>query len=286
MAPAERGSLALKAIVTAPICPLFSAPDHGSPLADEALYGHTVEALEPAGPDYWHVRTAYRYEGYAPAACLCLDHAWAEDWAARPKRVVWSKHTADVLAQPAYRARTLLTLPLGARGALLEEGAEWSRGALPDGSEGYVRAGALGPCYETPPDLPESELRERLTETALVYRGSQYRWGGKTPLGVDCSGLVSMAYLLNGVTIHRDAELREGFDLVAIRAEELAPGDAIFFPGHVALYLGDGRYVHSTGKAGSDGVTINSLDPHAPDYRPDLAQSILQIGSYRGFHGK
>lgn len=270
----------------APICPLFSTPAETSPLADEALYGHTVEPLEPAGADFWRVRTAYRYEGYAPAACLGLDTGAAEKWAARPKKVVWGKHTADVLAEPTYRAKPLLTLPLGARVVPLEAGPEWTRVALAHGAEGYVRTGALGPCYETPPDLPEKALRRRLMETALAYRGSQYRWGGKTPLGIDCSGLVSMAYLLNGITIHRDAELKEGFDLVTIRPGELAPGDALFFPGHVALYLGDSRYVHSTGKAGSDGVTINSLDSHAPDYRPDLAQSILQIGSYRGFHRK
>ena len=45
------------------------------------------------------------------------------------------------------------------------------------------------------------------------------------------------------------------------------------------MYLGEGRYIHSTGRAGDDGVVINSLDPAAPDYREDLAQGILEIGS-------
>ena len=45
------------------------------------------------------------------------------------------------------------------------------------------------------------------------------------------------------------------------------------------MYLGEERFVHSTGKAGSDGVVINSLDPAAPDYREDLATGILQMGS-------
>ncbi len=56
-------------------------------------------------------------------------------------------------------------------------------------------------------------------------------------------------------------------------------GDLIFFKGHVAMYLGEERFVHSTGKDGSDGVVINSLDPTAPNYRQDLAEGILEMGS-------
>ena len=38
-------------------------------------------------------------------------------------------------------------------------------------------------------------------------------------------------------------------------------GDLLYFPGHIAMYIGDGKYIHSTGKAGSGGVVINSLNP-------------------------
>ena len=57
-------------------------------------------------------------------------------------------------------------------------------------------------------------------------------------------------------------------------------GDLLFFPGHVAVYLGEGRYCHSTGRAGDDGFTINSLDPDAEDFRPDLAAKLSAVGSY------
>ena len=69
------------------------------------------------------------------------------------------------------------------------------------------------------------------------YLGAQYRWGGKTPLGIDCSGIVSMAYLLNGVTIYRAAAIKSGFALHEISLEAAKPGDLLFFPGHVAMYL-------------------------------------------------
>ena len=63
-----------------------------------------------------------------------------------------------------------------------------------------------------------------------------------------------------------------------IRLEDIKPGDLLFFPGHVAMYMGDNRYVHSTAK--SNGFAINSLNPEDPDYREDLHKNITQVGSY------
>ena len=113
----------------------------------------------------------------------------------------------------------------------------------------------------------------------MLYRRTHYRWGGKSPLGIDCSGLVSMSYLLNGIVIWRDASIREGFPVHAIELKDAKAGDLLFFPGHVAMYMGNGRYIHSTGKAGSDGVTFNSLDPDAPDFRADLKEQLTGVGS-------
>ena len=88
-----------------------------------------------------------------------------------------------------------------------------------------------------------------------------------------------MSYLLNGVVIYRDANIVEGFPVHEIPRAEMKPGALLFFPGHVAMYLGDGRYIHSTAKNGSDGVVINSLDPEDPDYRADLDQGMTAVGS-------
>ena len=61
--------------------------------------------------------------------------------------------------------------------------------------------------------------------------------------------------------------------------ENKKPGDALFFPGHVALYLGEGRYIHSTGAAVSGGVVINSLETSDPLYREDLVKCLYAVGS-------
>lgn len=279
----------MKAIVNSPICSLMSEPRSDCELADEALFGMVLEVLEQTTTGYWKVRTHYRYEGYACIRGLVISDQSADEWAALPKKVILHKNTCDVMAAPKVQSWPIVTLPMGAVVAVTEppetdpetgEPTGWQQVSLPDGQEGYVRSSWLDTYYESPIDLPEEELRQRLVDTAKRFARTHYRWGGKTPLGVDCSGLVSMSYLLNGIVIWRDASIREGFPIHAISLEEARAGDLLFFPGHVAMYMGDGQYIHSTGKAGSDGVDFNSLRPEDPNYRSDLREKLTGVGSY------
>jgi len=122
-------------------------------------------------------------------------------------------------------------------------------------------------------------FRMAVIESAKRYLGTQYRWGGKSTRGVDCSGLTSSSYLQNGVLIYRDARIVEGWPVHPIPRSEMQPADLLFFPGHIGMYIGSGRFIHSTGNGKAGGVVINSLDPRDPDYRQDLDETMYAVGT-------
>ena len=271
----------MKAIINTAVCRMYSAPTRECTVEDEALYGMIAEILEETAPGWVKVETHYRYRGVVPACELIIGDEAAEAWGALPKKVIRNKNCCDVLSEPRVQGIHLAHLVRGCVVAVIGEPADgWQQVQLADGRKGYVMAGILGEHHTAPCADDENALRAALVEAALLYQGTHYRWGGKSPMGIDCSGMVSMAYMLCGVLIYRDAHIAEGFPIHAISREQLKKGDLLFFPGHVAMYMGDGLYCHSTAHAGDDGFTINSLDPASPLYREDLANGITQIGSY------
>lgn len=270
----------MNAIVNVPICPLLSDVDSSSTQVDELLFGWGVEILGEAIPGILQVRTGYQYMGFARASDLTLGgEAW-ENWTRQPRKVFTSP-VRDVLAAPRVDAPRITTLTRGAVAALAGEPDEegWQRIVLPDEWEGYTKRHFLGDYYETPRFEDPAALRRAVADTAMRYLGAPYRWGGKSPLGIDCSGLAFMAYYLNGVTIFRDSRIEPGFPVHRIDRAAMDVGDLLYFPGHVALFLGEGKYVHATARTGSDGVVVNSLNPGDPDYRADLAEGLLAVGS-------
>lgn len=271
----------MKAIVNVPICVMYQEPTRESTVVDEVLYGMEVEILDEVIPGWLQIRTHYRYEGIVCDEDLLIDDETVENWENLPKKIIFNKNFCDILSDPKVQGWTKITLPMGAVISPLGEAENgWQEIMLADGNTGYVMEGILGELHTKPLSEDEETLRKAIVDAALRYSRTHYRWGGKTPQGIDCSGLCSMAYLLCGIVIYRDANIKEGFPMREITLEEMKPADLLFFPGHVAMYLGNGRFCHSTSRSGSDGFAFNSLNPEDPDYREDLYQKITQIGSY------
>jgi cell wall-associated NlpC family hydrolase len=87
-------------------------------------------------------------------------------------------------------------------------------------------------------------------EIALGYLGAPYLWGGMTEAGIDCSGLVHMAYRRMGRLVPRDARDQ---DAAAASVDDPAPGDLAVYGDpvdHVAFWIGDGAILHATGREG------------------------------------
>ena len=113
-----------------------------------------------------------------------------------------------------------------------------------------------------PGGKPIGTVHSDVAEIARQMIGTPYRYGGRTPDGFDCSGLVYFSYHQAGISVPRSSK-EQLKATTPIDLEEAQPGDLLFFRNrlkvsHVAIYLGDGRFVHapSTGKQ----VSVASMD--------------------------
>jgi hypothetical protein len=267
------------AVVNKAIGVLKSEPKEASENADEVLFGMNVEILKEAEKNWFYIRTRYNYEGYINGDDLIIDDEVSRTWEKEKNAVVISSF-ADILKKPEASGYQIPTLTRGAHLILineLNENKKFVKVKLPDFKIGWIRKSFISTLKQTYIIEDEKNLRENLTKAALSYLGTQYRWGGKTTLGIDCSGLCSMAYMLNGILIYRDAKIKEGFPIREITFNKLKKGDLIFFPGHVAMYLDDGNYVHAS--TNNDVVKVDSFNEKAYNYNEKLGKSSKLYGS-------
>ena len=112
---------------------------------------------------------------------------------------------------------------------------------------------------------------------------NRYLWGGTIGPNFDCSGLVQAAFASVGIWLPRDAYQQEDF-IHPVAVHDVERGDLIFFGSeeratHVGLYIGEGKYIHSSGRDhGRDGIGIDRLSPPREEISEWLFQKLRGAG--------
>jgi hypothetical protein len=237
------GALTESVTAIAAIAPMLCEPDVRTTQVSQLLHGHIAQVVERQG--LWlHVKGADEYTGWIhqgyvvtmPEPVPALSRSgWNDPRPLSLNCTVRDEHGAT------------RKLPLG---ALVTEGQERFSGLAMPLDE---RRNAFPPAADS------------ITASAMTFfEGTSYEWGGLTPWGCDCSGLVSSSFHLHGVEVPRDAWMQAKTGKAIESMDDLRPADLLFFSDdpdgkitHVAISLGGMRVVHLA--LGRGGYAVDDL---------------------------
>jgi len=205
--------------------PVREAPAPDAPLMTEALMGERVMVYEFDDEGWaWGQLAGDGYVGWLPANALMPPRE-------PPTHKVTALRTL-AFPGPSIKAPPIEAMSLGCRLAIVRiEGrmAVTTRGA-------FVPANHIAPLTHVEPDF---------VAVAERFLGAPYLWGGKTSLGLDCSGLVQVALTACGIACPRDSDMQERALGVPIDLADLKRGDLVFWKGHVAIASDRTTLVHA-----------------------------------------
>jgi cell wall-associated NlpC family hydrolase len=210
------------------IAPLRAAPAMDAMLLTQALKGERVTIYDRDGEGFaWGQLNSDGYVGWIPDAAIAKP-------VAAPTHKITALRTFAFPA-PSIKLPPVETLSIGARVTVVRED-----GAFAITSEGWhlpkQHVGGL-----------ETNENDFVT-VAERFAGTPYLWGGKSSLGIDCSGLVQISLNAAGTGCPRDSDMQQdglGRELSASEMKKLARGDLIFWKGHVAIVRDASTIVHA-----------------------------------------
>ena len=207
---------------------LRQAPTPDSGIVSELLFGETVRVFEDKDGWSWLQNETDDYVGYAQSDGLSADsHSPTHSVAALR---TWVYPRADLKSPP----RDLLSM----NSPVSVDHADGPYSRLTGGGWVWSAHLALKDSFETDH-----------AAVALRFLGTPYLWGGRTSLGLDCSGLVQMALARCGKRVLRDSDMQEAASGAPVPFDGdfsvLRHGDQVIWPGHCGFWLDEARFVHA-----------------------------------------
>jgi cell wall-associated NlpC family hydrolase len=205
--------------------PLRKEPSHQAALLTEALCGERITVYEIDDEGWaWGQLKSDSYVGFLPAAALLAPKG-------QPTHKVSALRTF-VYPGPSIKLPPTDALPLGARLVVVRTEGDFAVTV----AGGYVVRRHLAPV---------SALEMDFVAVAEWFIGTSYLWGGKSSLGIDCSGLVQVALNACGRACPRDSDMQEAFSGTTVSLAELRRGDLLFWQGHVAIARSASSVIHA-----------------------------------------
>jgi hypothetical protein len=238
-------------VTIAAVAPVLAGPSVRAEQVTQLVLGESAALRERQGEWCAITGDVDGYQGWAHAGYLrALDAAAATAW----------RDGATALSTGARidSGRGIVIAPLRSR-LQIEDGLT----LLPDGRAGRVLDGHVRSARDA---AAEARSTSPVQWALDHFEGTPYQWGGLTPLGVDCSGLVQTTFLFRGLIVPRDSSAQATFG-APVAPERAEPGDLLFFRSetgsdritHVAFLAPDNCLVHSTISCG--GVLRESFAP-------------------------
>lgn len=231
------------AVISAPAAPVRRKPDHRREMINQLLFGELVQVLKNRNNQWYKIRSLHDgYEGWLTGTLLTAVDKKATRL---PRQFL----TAGLL-EPVRVGERVLQVPAGSSLP------GWKNGSGMLGKEEIHFSGEVIDSGKPSQDTAE------LTRLALPWLHAPYLWGGRTPLGVDCSGFTQVIFRQLGIALPRDAWQQAGEGKRVKKFSEAKAGDLLFFHKkkrivHVGIHLGDGRMIHASGR-----VRIDLVDQH------------------------
>lgn len=255
-----------KATINVGVSSHYREASYNSEITTQGLLGEEVEVVDHQ-PLFSHIVQADGYSSWISTDQLSLLPP------ANGRKQLVISHFTTIFQEKSPQSPRLRDGVIGCSLTIGDEENNWCRVCLPDHSVGWIDKNSLG-TYKT-------FTPENLVSQARDFLGYQYTWGGISPKGFDCSGLIQTIFRLCSVSLSRDSIQQQRHNLLSENYKDALPGDLLFFGKnkdkvtHVALCIGNNRFIHASGW-----VRENSFNPEDQDFSQYHIDTFISVNRY------